>query len=123
VYGGHRFSRLTFLDEPPEQAAILCNCLYALDCIDYSKFVQQSQAAFTIYFLGARLMIKVKVPQLMKEKGYNATDLMRKANIAYGTAYRLSKGEAEAMSFEVLESLCRLFDARVEDVLEYVPEE
>ena len=65
-------------------------------------------------------MIKVKVPQLMKEKGYNATDLMRKANIAYGTAYRLSKGEAEAMSFEVLESLCKLFDARVEDVLEYV---
>jgi DNA-binding Xre family transcriptional regulator len=68
-------------------------------------------------------MIKVKVPELMKEKGYNATDLMRKANIAYGTAYRLSKGEAEAMSFEVLESICRLFGARVEDVLEYVPEE
>lgn len=65
-------------------------------------------------------MIKVKVPELLKEKGYNATDLMRKANIAYGTALRLSKGEAEAMSFEVLESLCKLFDVRVEDVLEYV---
>lgn len=66
-------------------------------------------------------MIKVKVPELMKQKGYNATDLMRKANIAYGTALRLSKGEADAMSFEVLESLCKLFDVRVEDVIEYIP--
>ena len=67
-------------------------------------------------------MIKVKVPELMKQKGYNATDLMRKANIAYGTALRLSKGEADAMSFEVLETLCKLFEVRVEDVIEYVPE-
>ena len=67
-------------------------------------------------------MIKVKVPELMKQKGWNATDLMRKGNIAYATALRLSKGEAEAMSFEVLESLCKLFEKRVEDVLEYMPE-
>lgn len=67
-------------------------------------------------------MIKVKVPELMKAKGYNATDLMRKANIAYGTALRLSKGEADAMSFEVLESLCKLFGVKVEDVIEYVPD-
>lgn len=66
-------------------------------------------------------MIKLKVPELMNAKGYNATDLMRHANIAYGTALRLSKGEAEAISFEVLESLCKLFKARVEDILEYVP--
>ncbi len=67
-------------------------------------------------------MIKVKVPGLMKRDGYNATDLMRKANIAYATALRLSKGEAEAMSFEVLESLCKLFQVRVEDILEFVSE-
>lgn len=67
-------------------------------------------------------MIKVKVPELMKQKGWNATDLMRKGNVAYATALRLSKGEAEAMSFEVLESLCKLFEVRVEDVLEYVTE-
>lgn len=65
-------------------------------------------------------MIKVKVPELMTRKGYNASDLMRKANLAYGTASRLSKGEAEAISFDVLESLCKLFDVRVEDVIEYV---
>ena len=67
-------------------------------------------------------MIRVKVPELMEGKGWNASDLMRKANLAYRTALRLSKGEAEAMSFEVLESLCQLFEVNVQDVLEYVPE-
>lgn len=67
-------------------------------------------------------MIKVKVPELLKQKGWNATDLMRKGNIAYATALRLSKGQAEAISFEVLESLCKLFEVRVEDVLEFVRE-
>lgn len=68
-------------------------------------------------------MIKVKVPELMKQKGWNATDLMRKANIAYATALRLSKGEADAITFEVLDSLCALFDVGVGDVLEVVPED
>ena len=67
-------------------------------------------------------MIKVKVPELLQSRGWNATDLMRKANIAYGTALRLSKGEAEAISFVVLDSICKLFEARVEDVIEYVPD-
>lgn len=66
-------------------------------------------------------MIKVKVPELMNQKGLNATDLMRKANIAYPTALRLSKGEADAITFDVLESLCELFNVGVKDVLEYVP--
>ena len=67
-------------------------------------------------------MIKVKVPELMKERGLNATDLMRKANIAYATAYRLSKGEGTAISFDVLSSLCDFFEVPVEEILEYEAE-
>ena len=40
-------------------------------------------------------MVKVKVPELLKERGLNATDLMHKANIAYATAYSLSKGRGQ----------------------------
>ena len=68
-------------------------------------------------------MIKVKVPELLKKHGMNATDLMRKANIAYATAYRLTKGEGSAISFDVLTSLCELFDVGVGDVLEFIPDE
>ena len=67
-------------------------------------------------------MIIVKVPELLKKKGWNATDLMRKANIAYATALRLSKGDGTGMSFDVLDSLCKLFDVPVEKVLEYIPD-
>jgi len=67
-------------------------------------------------------VIKVKVPELLEQHGMNATDLMRKANIAYATAHRLSKGKGTAISFDVLEALCKLFKVPVEQVLEYVPE-
>jgi DNA-binding Xre family transcriptional regulator len=64
-------------------------------------------------------VIKVKVSELLKERGLNATDLMRKANIAYATAYRLSKGQGTAISFDVLDALCGFFEVPVEEVLEY----
>jgi putative transcriptional regulator len=67
-------------------------------------------------------MIIVKIPELLKKHGMNATDLMRKGEIAYATALRLSKGEASGISFDVLESICRLFDVNVSDVIEYIPE-
>jgi DNA-binding Xre family transcriptional regulator len=47
---------------------------------------------------------------------------MRQANIAYPTALRLSRAEGNAITFDVLESLCKLFDAQVKDILEYVPD-
>ncbi|WKZ38406.1 MAG: helix-turn-helix transcriptional regulator [Anaerolineales bacterium] len=68
-------------------------------------------------------MIKIKVPELLKKKGLNATDLMRKGNIAYGTAHRLSKGEGDGITFEVLSSLCKLFNVQVKDILDYVPDD
>jgi putative transcriptional regulator len=71
---------------------------------------------------GGCCVIKVKVPELMRKKGMNVTELMRQANIAYPTALRLSKAEANAITFDVLESLCKLFDVQVKDILEYVPD-
>jgi DNA-binding Xre family transcriptional regulator len=68
-------------------------------------------------------MIKVKVPQLLREHGLNATELMRQGRVSYVTALRLSKGEATAISFDVLENLCKLFNVGVAEILEYVPEE
>ncbi len=67
-------------------------------------------------------MIKLKVPELMEKRGINITELMRKANIAYTTAHRISKGRADSISFDVLNSLCEVFDAKVQDILEYIPD-
>ena len=67
-------------------------------------------------------MIKLKVPELMTKKGLSITDLMRQANIAYTTAHRISKGKADSISFEVLNSLCEVFNVQVKDILEYIPD-
>ncbi len=67
-------------------------------------------------------MIKIKIPQLLEKNNMTATDLFRKGNIAYQTAFRLSKGEGSRISFEVLQNLCTLFDVGVDEILEYVPE-
>jgi DNA-binding Xre family transcriptional regulator len=67
-------------------------------------------------------VIKIKIPELLEQNNLNATDLMRKGNIAYGTALRLSKGEGGRISFDVLENLCKLFNVSVEEILEYVPD-
>jgi DNA-binding Xre family transcriptional regulator len=56
------------------------------------------------------------------QHGVNTADLMRKADIAYATAYRLSKGQRTAISFDVLSSLCDFFEAPVEEILEYEAE-
>jgi DNA-binding Xre family transcriptional regulator len=66
-------------------------------------------------------MIKIKVQELMNTKGWSITDLMRKANIAYSTAHHLVRGTPNGISFEVLSTLCEVFDVEVKDILEYVP--
>ncbi len=85
-------------------------------------FVKQENLRHRSISSGGCRVIKVKVPELMRKKGLNITELMRQANIAYPTALRLSKGEGTAITFDVLDSLCKLFDVQVKDVLEYIPD-
>lgn len=89
--------------------------------VDNSALCQGFAQNRQIYFPRRYSVIKVKVPELLKQRGMNATDLMRKANIAYATAYRLSKGRGTAISFDVLDALCKLFEVPVEEILEYQP--
>ena len=87
--------------------------------VDNLAFCQALTQLRQIVFPRRRSVIKVKVSELLKERGLNATDLMRKANIAYATAYRLSKGQGTAISFDVLDALCDFFEVPVEKILEY----
>ena len=68
-------------------------------------------------------MIKIKIAHQLEIHQLNATDLMRQAKIAYVTALRLSKDEGSGITFEVLNSLCKLFDVPVEQIIEYVPDD
>lgn len=70
----------------------------------------------------AGTMIRVRVPQLLKERNLTPIDLMYGARIAQGTAYKLANEEAiklmGGISFDVLVKLCNFFGVGVEDILE-----
>jgi DNA-binding Xre family transcriptional regulator len=68
-------------------------------------------------------LIKLKIPELLKEHHMSASALMRKGDIAYATALRIAKGEAQSISFDLLNRLCILFGVGVDGILEYVPDE
>jgi len=66
--------------------------------------------------------IRIKVPQLLKERNLNTLDLMYGARIASGTAYALSSEEKSAkltsLNFDTLVKLCVFFDVGITDILE-----
>ncbi len=66
--------------------------------------------------------IIVKVPQLLEQRRESAADLMYGARLAQGTAYRLAKGKADGISFDVLAALCTYFGVNISDILEYIPD-
>lgn len=66
--------------------------------------------------------IRIKVPQLLEERGLTPMDLMYGARLSPSTAYALAdidKSEKlKAMSFDVLARLCQYLNAGVQDILE-----
>ena len=69
-------------------------------------------------------MVYIKVTELLAEAKASPIDLMRGANLSQGTAYRLAHNDAQAITFEVLDSLCFYFSERlsrdvdISDILE-----
>lgn len=67
--------------------------------------------------------IRLKVPQLLEARNEKWQDLMYGARLSQGTAFRLAKGDADAISFKVLATLCNYFGVDISDVLEFIPED
>lgn len=65
--------------------------------------------------------IKIKLDDIMKKKGISTYDLNSKSNIRYQTLQVLQDNSASRIDFEVLAKLCYSLDCKVEDIIEYVP--
>ena len=59
--------------------------------------------------------------ELMKRRGVSTYTLQVKGGISSSTVRRLKAGES--VSTNTRETLCRLFDCRIEDVAVYIPEQ
>ena len=61
--------------------------------------------------------VKLRVPELLKERGWNISEFGRKADISYPTALRLAKGEADAITLDMIDKLCDVFGVTVEELI------
>lgn len=65
--------------------------------------------------------IRVCVPQILRERGLTANDLMYGARLAPGTAYKLASEEEVSdltgISFDVLLRVCKYLNVGISDVL------
>jgi DNA-binding Xre family transcriptional regulator len=68
--------------------------------------------------------IRIMVPDLLKERNLTPGDLMYGTRLAPGTAYTLADAEKTkkmtAISFDVLQKLCKFFDVGPGDILKLV---
>ena len=57
----------------------------------------------------------------MKEKGISTYTLINKHNISSSTIHRLRHDQG--VTTQLIDDLCRILDCKVEDVIEYIPNE
>lgn len=67
-------------------------------------------------------MIKCHLSRLMGERKLKVTDVARETGLHRNTITLLYKETAERIDLDALDRLCRLFECRVSDILEYTPD-
>lgn len=67
-------------------------------------------------------MIKCHLSRIMGERKLKISDLARDTGINRGTLTRLYHETAERIDLDVLDALCRYFQCKVEDLLDFVPD-
>lgn len=63
-----------------------------------------------------------RVPELLQERGWGAMDLVRRANMGVGTAYKVAGGDTD-FTIETLAKLCTLFGVPIQEVVTFVADE
>lgn len=67
-------------------------------------------------------MIKCHLSKLMGERKLKIADVARAINVHRNTITLLYYEKAKRIDFDVLDKLCKFFDCKVEDILEFIDE-
>lgn len=68
-------------------------------------------------------MIRVNLDIAMAKRRMSSGELCEKLGITASNLSILKNNKGKAIRFSTLDALCRILDCRVEDILEYMPEE
>ena len=64
-----------------------------------------------------KMRVRLRIPELLKERGWGPMDLVRRFSFAPATAYRLARGDADAVSMGTLDRLCEGFEIAIDELL------
>ena len=68
-------------------------------------------------------MIKNYLSKLMGEKRYSIVEVAQKTGMSSTTISNLYNEKVKRLDLDTLEKLCKLFNCKVQDIIEYIPEE
>lgn len=67
--------------------------------------------------------IRIKLDEIMNKRNISTYELNTKGNIRFQTIQSLRDNSAARIDFEVLAKICYVLECKVEDIIEYVPNE
>lgn len=65
-------------------------------------------------------MIKIKVLDILEKRERNILWLSKKTDISYPTLYNFVMGKTNAVSYSMLETICKFLECKLTDILEIV---
>ena len=68
-------------------------------------------------------MIKNHLSKLMGENRYTIVQVAEKTGMSTSTISNLYNEKVKRLDFDTLEKLCKLFNCKVQDLIEYIPDE
>ena len=63
------------------------------------------------------MTIKVRLPELLEEKGLNQMDLVRQLNLSPTTVGKLYNQKSGRIDFKTIEKLCLFFEISISELL------
>lgn len=78
-----------------------------------------------LYHQGGYLMVRMRVKELLAEKGHSKYWLFKRMGLSYQNISRIMDGETDGIRFKNLENLCKLLECTPNDLFEitYVEEQ
>lgn len=77
---------------------------------------------FSFFSSEQTMAIRVRLRELLEERGMAQTELQARSGLGYSTINALYHGKTERVEFATLEALCDVLGCRVGDLMEHVPE-
>ena len=68
-------------------------------------------------------MIRVNLDVIMAKRHMSSGELSERLGITPANLSILKNNKGKAVRFSTLDALCQILDCRVEDILEYIPED